>query len=176
MWFLTVDPLIRISAFIAKLSERILLACSRGLSLSRTYPILWHTQLPLHASALHHWLLWPSSDFLMSRFPLQQNSSPFCWPCASTSRVYNKFPFLWFNCWWVQVHTQSPIVGIMLLYHSPLILRCFWPASTLLHGTSLSQIPSRVETDPQISEEHWGYAAEDHMGKSFQAMDFGLEC
>ena len=29
----------------------ILLACSRGLSLSRTYPILWHTQLPLLAFA-----------------------------------------------------------------------------------------------------------------------------
>ena len=33
----------------------ILLACSRGLSLSKIYPILWHTQLPLHAFALHHW-------------------------------------------------------------------------------------------------------------------------
>ena len=27
----------------------ILLACSRGLSLSRIFPTLWHTQLPLHA-------------------------------------------------------------------------------------------------------------------------------
>ena len=37
-----------------------LLACSRGLSLSRIYPILWHTQLPLHAFALLHWRLWLS--------------------------------------------------------------------------------------------------------------------
>ena len=36
-------------------------------------------------------------------------------------------------------------------------------------------IPSLLETDPQILE-HWGYADEDHLGKSFQAMDFGLEC
>ena len=34
---------------------------------------------------------------------------------------------------------------------------------------------SLPETDPQILE-HWGYADEDHLGKSFQAMDFGLEC
>ena len=32
----------------------ILLACFRA----RIYPILWHTQLPLHASALLHWRLW----------------------------------------------------------------------------------------------------------------------
>ena len=36
----------------------ILLACSRGLSLSRTYPILWRTLWPLDASAPLHWLLW----------------------------------------------------------------------------------------------------------------------
>ena len=37
-----------------------LLAYSRGLSKSRMYPILWHTQLPLHAFALLHWRLWLS--------------------------------------------------------------------------------------------------------------------
>ena len=36
-------------------------------------------------------------------------------------------------------------------------------------------IPSLLETDPQILE-RWGYADEDHLGKSFQAMDSGLEC
>ena len=35
--------------------------------------------------------------------------------------------------------------------------------------------PSPPETDPQILE-HWGHADEDHLGKSFQAMDFCLEC
>ena len=51
----------------------------------------------------------------------------------------------------------------------------FWPASTLLHGHIALAIPSLLETDPQILE-HRGYADEDHLGKSFQAMDFGLEC
>ena len=49
------------------------------------------------------------------------------------------------------------------------------PASTLLHGHIALAIPSLLETDPQILE-HWGYADEDHLGKSFQAMVFGLEC
>ena len=41
MWFLTGDPLIGISVFIAKLSERLkLLAYPRGLSLSRIFPNL----------------------------------------------------------------------------------------------------------------------------------------
>ena len=41
MWFLTIDPFIRISVFIAKLFRpTILLACPRGLSLSRKNPIL----------------------------------------------------------------------------------------------------------------------------------------
>ena len=63
----------------------------------------------------------------------------------------------------------------MLLYSSPLILGCFEPASTLLQGHIALAIPSLPETDPQILD-HWGYADEDHLGKSFQAMDFGLEC
>ena len=58
---------------------------------------------------------------------------------------------------------------------SPLILGYFWPTSTLLHGPIALAMPSLLETEPQILE-HWGYADEDHLGKSFQAMDFGLEC
>ena len=63
----------------------------------------------------------------------------------------------------------------MIFYFSPLILQYFWPASTLLHGHIVLAIPSLPETDPQILE-HWGCADEDHLGKSFQAMDSGLEC
>ena len=63
----------------------------------------------------------------------------------------------------------------MLFYCSPIILGYFWPASTLLHGHIALATLSLLETDPQILE-HWGYADEDHLGKSFQAMDFGLEC
>ena len=74
-----------------------------------------------------------------------------------------------------KVGTNSPNVTRMLFYVSPLILDFFWPPSTLLHGLLALVTLSLLETDPQILE-HWGYADEDHMGKSFQAMDFGLEC
>ena len=63
----------------------------------------------------------------------------------------------------------------MLLFGAPLILTHFWPASTLLHGHIALAIASLPETDPQILE-HWGYSDEDHVRKSFQATDFGLEC
>ena len=63
----------------------------------------------------------------------------------------------------------------MLLCFSPLLLRYFWPASTLLHGHIALAILSLLETDPQILE-LLGYVDEDHLGKSFQAMDFGLAC
>ena len=63
----------------------------------------------------------------------------------------------------------------MLLFLALFLLGCFSPASTLLHGHLALAIPSLPETDPQILE-HWGYADEDHLVKSFQAMDFGLEC
>ena len=71
--------------------------------------------------------------------------------------------------------TNFPKVRRMLFYFSPLILKYFWPASTLLHGHIALAIPSLPETDPQILD-HWGYADEDHLGKSFRAMDFGLDC
>ena len=63
----------------------------------------------------------------------------------------------------------------MRFYVSPSIVGYCWPASTLLHGHIALAIPSLLETDPQILE-HWGYAVQDHLGKSFQAMDFGLKC
>ena len=74
-----------------------------------------------------------------------------------------------------QADTYFPKVRRMLLCFSPLILGCFWLTSSLLHGPIAIAIPSLPETDPQILEP-WGYADEDHLGKSFQAMDFGLEC
>ena len=57
----------------------------------------------------------------------------------------------------------------------PLSLEHFWPTSTLLHGHLALAAVSLPETDPQILE-RWGYADEVHLGKSFQAKDFGLEC
>ena len=50
---------------------------------SRTFivkknPTLWRKLWPLHASALRHWLSWPSLDFSTSpKYPIQRNSSPF---------------------------------------------------------------------------------------------------
>ena len=63
----------------------------------------------------------------------------------------------------------------MLLFHAPLILTHFWPASTLLRGhlDSCHSISLRVN-DPQILE-HWGYAHEVHLDKCNRARDFGLE-
>ena len=75
----------------------------------------------------------------------------------------------------MQAATYFPKVRRMLFYFSLLILGYFWPTSTLLHGPIALVIPSLPETDPQILE-HWGYADKDHLGNSFQAMDFGLEC
>ena len=75
----------------------------------------------------------------------------------------------------VQAGTNFPKVRRMLLYFSRLICEYFRPTSTLLHGHITLAILSLPETDPQILE-RWGYADEVHLGKSFQAMDFGLEC
>ena len=62
-----------------------------------------------------------------------------------------------------------------VVFCSPLILRIFLPNSTLLSEPNALVIVSLPETDPQILERS-GFAGEDHLGKSFQAMDFGLEC
>ena len=63
----------------------------------------------------------------------------------------------------------------MLLFDAPLILMRCWPASTLLRELLALATLSPPETDPQILE-RWGYADVVHLGKSFRAKDFGLEC
>ena len=63
----------------------------------------------------------------------------------------------------------------MLLFDAPLILTHFWPASTLLRGHLALVTLSPPGTGPQILE-HWGYADEDHLGKSVRGKDFGHEC
>ena len=62
----------------------------------------------------------------------------------------------------------------MLLWFSPLILKHFWPASTLLRGHLALATLSPPETVLKILE-RWGYADEVHRGKSVRAKDFGLE-
>ena len=74
----------------------------------------------------------------------------------------------------MQAGTCFPKVRRMLLFHAPLILTLFWPASTLLRGQLALATLSPLETDPQILE-RWGYADEVHLGKLIRAKDFGLE-
>ena len=74
-----------------------------------------------------------------------------------------------------QAGTNFPKVRRMRLDVSPLIFGYCGPASTLLHGHIALAIPSLLETDPQILERR-GCAHEVHLGKSFRAMDSGLEC
>ena len=74
----------------------------------------------------------------------------------------------------MQAGTYFPKVRRMLLFHVPLILTLFWPASTLLRGHLALATLSPPETDPQILE-RWGCAYEVHLGKYIRAKDFGLE-
>ena len=62
----------------------------------------------------------------------------------------------------------------MLLFHAPLIVTLFWPASTLLRGHPALATLSLPETDPQILE-RWGCADEVQLGKCIRAKDFCLE-
>ena len=73
-----------------------------------------------------------------------------------------------------QAGTYLPKVRRMLLFLAPFSLIHFWPASTLLRGHLALATLSPPETDPQILE-RWGYAHEDHLGKSIRAKDSGLE-
>ena len=91
------------------------------------------------------------------------------------SGVDNKFSFFRFKSWW---RRHAPIFRRWEECCFIFLLNClgyFWSASTLLHGHIALAILSLPETDPQILE-HWGYADEVHLGKSFRAMDIGLEC
>ena len=47
--------------------------------------------------------------------------------------------------------------------------------STLLHGHIALAFQSLLETDPQILG-HWACPDEDHLGKLFKTIVFGLEC
>ena len=74
----------------------------------------------------------------------------------------------------MQASTYFPNVRRMLLFHAPLILTHFWPASTLLRGHLALATLSPQETDPQILE-RWGYADEVLLGNFFRTKDFGFE-
>ena len=138
--------------------------------MSRMYPILWRKLWPLHVSALPYWLFWLLWDFSTS-FPFQRSSSPFLLiMCidAPESRTNSLSSGLRIDG--AGRHQFSEGVKNAVLSFS-FNFRIF----LLLHGHIALAISSLLETDPQILK-HWGYADEGHLGKSFQAMDFGLEC
>ena len=103
------------------------------------------------------------------KFLIQRNSSPFCWSCTSTLRSPQQFLFPQVWGLMAQESTKFPKAG-RLFNVSHWILGYVWRTSALLHGHIALAIPSLPETDPQILED-WGYSDEDHLGKSFQAMD-----
>ena len=71
----------------------------------------------------------------------------------------------------MQAGTYFPKVRRMLLFHAPLILTHFWPASTMIRGHLAL---ATLSTSPQILE-RWGYAHELPLGKYIRAKDFGHE-
>ena len=79
----------------------------------------------------------------------------------------------------MQAGTYFPKVRRMLLFHAPLILTHFWPASTLLRGHLALATLSPPETDPQILE-RWGYADEVHLANHSErrilVSNFGVMC
>ena len=72
----------------------------------------------------------------------------------------------------MQGDTHFPNVRRKLLFHDPLILTHFWPASTLLRAHLALVTLSLLVNDDQILE-HWGYAHEVHLDQCNRAKDFG---
>ena len=134
--------------------------------------------MPLHASALHHWLFttvvglfWCRHSFQFSGIQILLTDH-----VHQRSGVDNKFSSFWFKGWW---RRQAPVFSEgeknAVFIFSPLIWRYFWPASTLLHGHLALATPSLPETDPQ---NFWSIGVtlmRFHLGKYIRAMDFGLE-
>ena len=177
MWFLTIDPFKRISVFIAKLSKR--QYCWRVFE-------DFHCQKYIQFFDIHN-CLFIRLHFSIGGYDYRRTSRRrqsinfsriqvlFADHVHRRSGVDNKFSFLRIKKLMVQAGTHFPKVRRMLLCFAPLILEHFWPASTLLRWHLALATLSPPETDPQILE-HWGCADLDHLGKSFQAMDLGLEC
>ena len=177
MWFLTIDPFIRVSVFIAKLSKR--QYCWRVLEDFHSQENIQFFDINCCLFMRLHFSIGGYDYRRTARFRQSIHFTRiqvvFADHVHRRSGVYNKFSFLWFKIWCTQADTNFPKVRRrMLFYGSPLISRYFWQASTLLHGHIALAIPSLLETDPQILE-RWGFADEVNLGKSIRAKDFGLE-
>ena len=172
MWFLTVDPFIRISVFIAKLSKR--QYCWRVFEDFNCQEYIQFFDVNCGFSMRLHFYIGCNDCRWISRHRQSIHFSStqvlFCWSTFRSPQQILKFKIRWrreapiFRRW------EDCCFTLLLWFQESL-----WPASTLLHGHIALAIPSLLWTNPQ-NLEHWGYADEDHSGKSFQAKDFGLEC
>ena len=176
MWFLTVDPLIRISVFIAKLSERY--CCWRVLE-------NFHSQESNQFFDIH------CGPFMRLHFstgccdcrkttrlrqgPFQQNSSPFCWsyafdaPESTTNSLSSGLRFD------ASKHLFSEGEKNVALFFSFNFQNTFGQLPRCFAGSLLLPLCLLLRPIHQILE-RWGYADEVHLGKQMRAKDFGLEC
>ena len=164
MWFLTVDPLIWVSMFIAKLSKR--QYCWRILEefhcqeFFQFFDVNCGLFMCLHFSIGcydSHRTSWCRHGFQFIGIQIL-----FCWSCASMHRSQQQILFPLVSGWW---RRQAPIfqkVRRMLFYVSPLVSGYILPFSTLLYGHIALAFPSLLETDPPIFG-HWVCADEDHL-------------
>ena len=174
--FLTIDPFIRISVFIAKLSER---------------QYCWRVFEDFHSQEFSqifdiHNCLFMRLHFTIGGYDYRRTARLrqsihfsithvlFADHVHWRSGVDNKFSFLKFKSWCREApifRRREECCSFMLFEFET----HFWPASTLLRGYLALATLSLPQTDPQILE-HWGYVHDVHLGESFRAKDFGLEC
>ena len=174
--FLTMDPFVGISVFIAKLSKR--QYCWRVFEDFHSQEFVQLFDIHCRLFMRLHFSIGGYDYRRTARFRQSIHFSItqvlFADHVHRRTGVHNKVSFLWF----LRVDAGRhlfPKVRRMLPCFSPSILEHVWPASTLLHGHLALATLSLPETDPQILE-HWGYSHEVHLGKSFRAKEFGLEC
>ena len=138
MWFLTIDPFVGISVFIAKLSKR--QYCWRVFE-------DFHSQEYIQFFDIHnclfmrlHFSIGGEDYRRTARFRQSIHFSItqvlFADHMHWRTGVDNKFSFLRFKIWCRQAHI-FPKVRRMLLFRAPLILIHFWPASRCFAGTLL---------------------------------------
>ena len=176
MWFLTVDPFIRVSGFIAKLSQR--QNCWRILAdfHCQEYIQLFDTNCGLFMR-LHftigccnrRWTSRCRHGFQFSGIQVLFADR------ALTLRSLQQSLFPQVQDLMAQANTNFPKVRRMLLYFLIEFKDLFGQPPRCFTCTSL--LPFRLFLKPILKFlERWVCADEVHLGKPFQAMDFGLEC
>ena len=176
MWFLTIDPFIGISVFIAKLSKR--QYCwrlledfhSQDVSNSLTYTV---ASSCVCTSPLAVMTIVELHDFV--KVPFQEEFNSFllitCVDAPESTTNSRSSGLRFDGAGRHQFSEGEKNVALSCSCNFKTLLASFHAASRA--PCSCHSVPP--ETDPQILE-HWGYADEVHLGKSFRAKDFGLEC